>query len=298
MNTRFAAALFLMQVWLGGLALPALAQQRPAEVTLSGTELHQFRSNSGTEYTLYVAPPQVSKPEDGSKHPVLYVLDPAIFFSLVFDTLRLMQLAEELPPLILVGVEQSSSSLPEFFARRYLDLTPSRVPKEEQESSEKLGQEVRTGGAHAFLSLLTDEIFPWVEARYPASSQRGLVGHSLGGLFAAHVLLTSQHTFTHYLISSPSLWWDDRAIFEREKALAAHSKELTSRVFISVGTHEDLVDEEEYEMLPDMLTLVDTLESRGYDGLQLQSHIFVNETHMSVVPAAYSRGLRFLFGCR
>ena len=37
-------------------------------------------------------------------------------------------------------------------------------------------------------------------------------GHSLGGLFGAHTLLTATSTFDRYICSSPSLWWDNAAI--------------------------------------------------------------------------------------
>ena len=45
-----------------------------------------------------------------------------------------------------------------------------------------------------------------------------------------------------------------------------------------------------------MQRLAERLEDRAYDGLELVTCIFEQETHLSVAPAAMSRGLRVVFG--
>ena len=49
-------------------------------------------------------------------------------------------------------------------------------------------------------------------------------------------------------------------------------------------------------MLSDMLRMAETLSAREKRGLELTSHIFEGETHLSVIPATMSRGMRVLFG--
>jgi hypothetical protein len=49
-------------------------------------------------------------------------------------------------------------------------------------------------------------------------------------------------------------------------------------------------------VLPNMIRLAQRLTSRKYVSLQLQSHIFEEETNLSVIPATFSRGLSFLLG--
>lgn len=163
-----------------------------------------------------------------------------------------MLLVNELPPMILVGIDKPTSSVLEALASRVLDLTPTRVPEQEQDYSKLYGQKVQSGGADAFLSVLSGEIIPWVEARYPTSSERGLVGFSLAGLYATHVLLSASDSFTHYLIGSPSLRWDNEIMFERERAYSEEFKDLSARVFLSAGTLE--VGK---LMLPNMLRLAE-----------------------------------------
>ena len=49
-------------------------------------------------------------------------------------------------------------------------------------------------------------------------------------------------------------------------------------------------------MVSNLRDLDATLRSRSYDGLTLTTHLFEGETHLSVVPATISRGLRVVFG--
>jgi hypothetical protein len=50
------------------------------------------------------------------------------------------------------------------------------------------------------------------------------------------------------------------------------------------------------DTIANMQRLAGTLHDRGYDGLELDTFIFEGETHVSVAPAAMSRGLRVVFG--
>jgi predicted alpha/beta superfamily hydrolase len=267
----------------------AVAQEVPPAVTLPRSQLHQFLSPSGVEYNLYVTFPWDYKPDGSVQYPVLYMLDASGQFLLIAQMYYLMRLGNELPSMILVGIDKQTSSVPEALASRVLDLTPTRVPEREHELSKQYGQPVQSGGADVFLSILTGEIIPWVEARYATSSERGLVGFSFGGLYAAHVLLTAPDSFTHYLIGSPSLYWDNEIMFKRESAYSEQFEDLSARVFLSAGTLERA------GYLPNMIRLAERLMSRNYESLQLQSHIFEDEMHLSVIPATFSRGLRFLF---
>ncbi len=273
-----------------GISPSAEAQATPPRVTLGGTESHQFHSEiSARDFELMVALPSGYSDDGDVEYPVLYVLDAGWGFALVVQAYRVMQLGKELQPMILVGIHTPGESVVEHLVNRTLDFTPSRNLEADREETGNFGREFRSGGANVFLRVLSEEIIPWAEARYQAGPERGLAGDSYGGLFALHALLRSPALFTHYLIGSPSLWWDDGVMFEREEAYSAEHKELAARVFMSAGTLED------EGMLPDMLRMGEILTARSYAGLELTTHIFMGETHLSVIPATMSRGMRVLF---
>ena len=230
--TKTAVAGFLaFQIAVGGWGVAA-AQPAPKPVELLASELHEFRTNDGTLYDVYIAFPVGYAPGGDVEYPVLYVTDAFAVFELVAQTARALELGRDIPPIVLVGVDNPVSSYAEWSARRFLSLSPTRVVEFEEERSQRLGQEVRTGGAEVFLAVLTDEIMPWVESHYPVSDERGLYGGSMAGTFATHVLFTSPDTFSHYLIGSPGLKWDNGLGFKQEEAYSRAHNDLDARVFM------------------------------------------------------------------
>lgn len=282
---------FLVAVPLmSGIPVAALAQEEaPPEVSLRGSQLHQFRSKDGREFFIGIKTPREYEQDTDVDFPVLYVLDGRGPFLLVTETYNSLRIGNEIPSMIIIGIVEKPVSAADYFMKRKYNFTPTRVA---ERSPRRNDRQNRTGGADKFLAILTGEILPWVEARYRTSTDRGLAGFSLGGLFATHVLFTAPDSFTHFLIGSPSLWWDNEIMFEREQKFSEESDDLSARVFLSVGSLED----HRLRMVSNAIRMAETLKSRDYKGLQIERHLFEGETHLSVAPATYSRGLRSLFG--
>ena len=142
------------------------------------------------------------------------------------------------------------------------------------------------------MSVLKNEIIPFIEKNYNVNGDRGIEGHSLGGWFAAYCLLQEPELFNRYGINSPALWWDNDKIFEIEKSYSEKNKNLNAQVFITVGSKEG------DEMVPKMTAFADTLKAHNYTGLTLASQIFEGEEHFSVIPASISRTLSVLYAVR
>jgi predicted alpha/beta superfamily hydrolase len=164
------------------------------------------------------------------------------------------------------------------------------------------------GGGPQFLRSLIEEVIPGVEARYRVHpTDRTLIGWSLSGLFGLYVLFHRPETFTRYLLVSPVIWWDDALCFSYEEAWAKQHSDLPARVFCAVGQTEELPGrewppnqmlEEEYlarRMVSSLQELTGRLLSRGYPNLTMESVVFPDEHHLTVFPAALSRGLLQLF---
>jgi predicted alpha/beta superfamily hydrolase len=69
-----------------------------------------------------------------------------------------------------------------------------------------------SGGAAAYRRFLTEELKPWVAARYRTDGRTALMGESLAGLFVAETLLRAPASFDDYIAVSPSLWWNSGAL--------------------------------------------------------------------------------------
>jgi hypothetical protein len=263
----------------------------------------------GTTYDIRIASPK-DLPEAENDAPIFIILDADIHFDLAAEVARLRALDSALEKAFIVGVGYGVE-FREMARLRTKDLTEPLSAEGQRKLSPMtniIGDQ--HGGAEAFLSFLVDDLVPEVGRRRPeASTKRSILfGHSLGGLFVAYSLLTRPDAFACYLASSPPLWWNDFAVLRRLPAFAERVKALPTapRVLVTVGGQEQDeptqidpatgVSLEDAKRLVDAARMVDAAckfaaELRGL-GLPEAHHVaFADESHMSCVPAAISRGI-------
>ncbi len=66
------------------------------------------------------------------------------------------------------------------------------------------------------------ELIPYVNRAYRVDpDDKTIMGLSFSGLFPTYLLFTETDLFEHYVIVSPSLWWDDGVIFCYEEESTA-----------------------------------------------------------------------------
>lgn len=267
------------------------AQTAGGNFSIPGIEQHDFNSKiNGLPYRISVALPFTYSPEDTAHYPVMYVLDGDPNLPLAALIQWNMTYDNEVPKMILVGVGYQAPNFMGTVAYRALDYTPVRDDRADSEMTANHHRKMVSGGAATFPRVMQEEIFPYIESHYRVTADRALAGHSFGGLFAAYVLFARPGLFGRYLISSPSLDWAGGAIARDEAHyFAGGHRDLPARVFLSAGGSEPDV------MVPDVKKLAAVLQGRGYRGLELTSRIFDDETHLSVIPFAFSRGIRVLY---
>jgi predicted alpha/beta superfamily hydrolase len=110
-----------------------------------------------------------------------------------------------------------------------------------------------TGHSADFISFIASELQPMIQARYKTTPDKYLIGQSLGGLLATEILLRNAQLFTHYLIVSPSLWWDNESMLNEAEVLFAQQPDTDRYVFVAVGAHEDKIMQREAMALAEML---------------------------------------------
>lgn len=254
-------------------------QAAPGEPDPFIRDVQTWLTTSASErtYKISVALP-ANYTENGDPYRVLYVTDANAEFGMAVETARL-----NAPGTVVVGIgyDNPGQGFTASGVPRTLDLTPTAIAGAE------------SGGAPEFLAFLRDELVPQIESEFHVSDDRALMGHSFGGLFATYTLLHNDGLFDRFVIASPSIWWDDRTILATEKEYAAANGALDARVFLSVGSLEETTSG--FPMTSDMTAFAQTLASRSYEGLELGAHVFADETHLSVIGAAFSRGIRFIY---
>jgi predicted alpha/beta superfamily hydrolase len=277
--------------------LPSADQELPA-ATLPWSEALTYHSTIvDQDFELSISLPTGYAQTD-TTYPSLYVLDANIGFGIVSNLVRILAtLHKEIPELVVVGIGYPINDLADWVILRNRDLSPTSDPESDEYWMTRLSQAtgrddivIVSGGAPQFLEFIREELIPFVESRYRVSpTDRALMGHSRGGLFAHYVLFRHPETFDRYLISSASNQWDDNILLRYEQAYFDSHGDLDARVFMSYGSLEDEVG------IENMYKMKALLLSRAYPNLELETHLFEDENHGSVSPGAFSRGLRVLY---
>ena len=270
---------------------------------------------SGTgQLTISVAAPMAPMPN--AAVPVLYVVDGDLLFGMAAEIARALTSVAAFPAYYVVGIGYDAA-YSDVLKLRTADLAPP-IGEEALQALGGLGEAIggaASGGGDAFLAFLVDTLQPEMAARYPqtADGPQILFGHSLGGLFTARALLNRPDSFSTFIVSSPSLWWDSFAILRElpsfRERLAALPRQ--PRLFVDVGAREQElptsvpdrigVTLEEAQSQIRAARMVDAARefaaALGEAGLTDVRHVaFAEDDHVSAAPAAILHGMRFALG--
>lgn len=259
-----------------------------------GTESRLLQSRFvDQEFQISVALPVFHGRGAEKKCPVIYVLDANFYFGLVTEMTRIMAQCFEFPDTVVVGigypwVEPAHEAYDLASGLRTRDLTPvtSSFAETEVLIHSPALDHVESGGASKFLQFVLEELIPWVEAGYPAEpSDRTLLGHSWGGLFALYALL---HTtiFHKYVVCDPDVNYGDKVLFEYEREYARMHDTLTANLFIANSREEKPRQKEEF---------VSILEKRNYRDLVITHKDILNCRHCEAVGPSFQAGLKAVF---
>jgi uncharacterized protein len=256
------------------------------------------RSANGVDYRLYVRKP-LREPREGESVVTVYVLDAHWNFPSAVTMLANREAMGHFPPTLFVGIGYPDDESGGREEHRTRDYTPTAFAPSDPGSHFLKPEDYQgSGGGPAFADVLQKQIMPYVESHYQVDrSRRVIIGKSMSGLAAMHILLTRPELFSDYLLISPALWWDDyfkpfeeRAINRLESASRAQKLARPTQVYIAIGDGEERLG-----MLADVYVLGRALRLRNDPALDLKIQLLDNEIHESIFATGYSQGLRHLF---
>ena len=296
--TAFSSLLLSACLLAAGASAQAVPPAVPASAyVLDATEVIDLHARElKRDYQLFVALPE-SYREGTRRYPVLFVTDAGYGFPLARAIAGRLAKHGHLEETIVVGMSYAKGDTPVYSRRR--DYTPS-VPRGSGYRSDMAARAPAFGEAEAYGRFITSEVFALVAARYRADMGRKIfAGHSYGSLLGLELLLTQPHAFEHYILGSPSLWYDGGILFERERAYAAGHRDMPASVYFGIGARETLApgkrrsrSEEDADMVADLREFDAALKSHRYPGLKTRLAVFADEDHASVFPLVLTHGLR------
>ncbi len=249
---------------------------------------------SGRRYEVWVDLPPGVAASRTDLLPSVFVTDAPYAFPMVRALRhRVGQRGQNIADFVLVGLAGPADESAVDMRNR--DYTPTDPSQRAGHSSRHYGGR-GYGGGPAYLSYVAKVVVPAVSAAYGLDPRRRLIlGHSYGALLAVQALLSRPDCFSHYILGSPSFWFDDSVLLKTLPALLQSRRDLNAQVFQYVGGYEAIGRgsrfNSEVDMVADARRFQTLLERSHFPSLRLRTQVLNGEDHLTVAPAGATQGL-------
>lgn len=165
--------------------------------------------------------------DTGDSLPVLIMLDGGIKedFPHLANTLAKLIATKEIPPTILVAIENTE---------RRRDLTgPTNVAKD-KEIAPLVGESAN------FRNFIKTEVIPEIQKKYHTTTEKGIIGESLAGLFVTETLLIEPELFDYYIAFDPSLWWNNADLVKKSHEHLAKLPSIEKRFWFAGSKEKEI----------------------------------------------------------
>lgn len=200
-------------------------------------------------------------------YPVIYLLDGRTHFQHAIGAVSFLAKHGQMPESIIVSIHNVD---------RNRDFSPVNV--------EKIPT---SGGADKFLNFLSDELAVYMNKNYRTSEFSLLVGHSFGGTFAVHSLLTKPEVFDAYVAISPYLHFAESYLVKQAETELKSAYKNKKHFYMTVG------DEPKYfEPLQKFASLV---AEKSSDAINFEYQKMMDENHGSIPYISLYKGVQYAF---
>jgi predicted alpha/beta superfamily hydrolase len=233
-------------------------------------------------FNIFVRLPKDYKQDGATLYPVIYHLDGNAFFDPIAESVERLVNKKKITDAIVVGIGYQDAYVMDSLRNR--DYTFPEAPAMD---SFRI-----SGGAERFYGFIKQELQPYITRTYRTdTSNRIIMGHSLGGYFVLYSLLKDMQgdaSFDHYVAASPSLWYNNFYIAEQFKNLKGLETKKR-RVYLSLGESEAAEDPlNRFEDFGQILLDNDLIDPRirVYEGME----------HMGTAIPSFEDGIEFILG--
>jgi predicted alpha/beta superfamily hydrolase len=229
----------------------------------------------GETRTLNIYLPEGYSPDSAATYPVIYLLDGSANedFIHIAGIVQFLTMIGAMPKSIVAGIANVD---------RRRDFTfPTTIETDKKNYP-------TTGSSAKFMVFIEKELQSFVQKKYKTNNSKTIIGQSLGGLFAAEVLLKKPYLFNNYIIVSPSLWWNNESLLATAPAFAEKYTGSNIHVYISVGS-------EGKQMEDDAKQLAEILQTPAKKNLQIDFVPLPDENHLTILHNSVYKGFKTLY---
>lgn len=225
--------------------------------------------------TVNIYLPEGYSPDSSATYPVIYLLDGSANedFIHIAGIVQFLTMIAAMPKSIIAGIANVD---------RRRDFTfPTTIEKDKKDYP-------TTGSSEKFMVFIEKELQPFIQKKYKTNNFKTIIGQSLGGLFAAEVLLKNPGLFNNYIIVSPSFWWNDESLLTAAPKLLEKQTVDNIHVYISVGS-------EGKQMEDDAKHFVEILQASGKKNLVVNFLSLPAESHLTILHNSVYKGFGILY---
>lgn len=141
-----------------------------------------------------------------------------------------------------------------------------------------------SGKSEKFIAFIEKELQPFIDSNYRTNKIKTIIGQSLGGLLATEILFKKPDLFDNYIIVSPSLWWNDEKLLDRELTTYNSNKSI----YIAGGKEGEVMERTTKE-------LFDKLKENKKENTMLFYNFLKNKTHGDALHLAVYNAFEKIF---
>jgi uncharacterized protein len=246
--------------------------------------------NEKRKFRIYVPTASSESAYGKQRYPIIYSIDgDENYFTMLAGTVRYLSTIYEpvIPEYIVVNIMDTD---------RTRDCTPTHRAYDPYYAT--------SGGSENFISFIEKELIPYIDAKYPTTTNRTITGGSLAGLLSMQVFLHHNQLFNSYIPSDPSLWWDDDLTVKQAEKVLANTKYKGTSLYIGIanniptGWDINTVEKDTSRAsghIRPILKMKKVLEKNKDNGLNFQSKYYNDETHFSINLMTIYDALRFMY---
>ncbi len=217
-------------------------------------------------------------------YPTIYLLDAEWHFEITHAITKEMAVQDQIPAHILIGIPHITPP------KRFKELTFSTSKVDDLGRPDSVGiwtDTANTGRGIAFLRFLEQEVVPTVNQLYPTNGFDVLVGHSLGGYFAAHAL-SRPTTFNAFQAYDASVWYNDGDAMALLQAQLP--KAHATNVYLTTATDSGRQDQNFIDKIAALGTAL-----QAYPNINVAAKVYENENHGTMLLLSVLDGFKQLY---
>ncbi|QSB26266.1 alpha/beta hydrolase [Flavobacterium sp. CLA17] len=238
----------------------------------------------GENRILNIYLPEDYKPENATKYPVIYLLDGSADEDFIHIAglvqFNSFEWINQVPKSIVVGIATVD---------RRRDFTfPTSIEKDQKRFA-------TSGHSEKFIAFIEKELQPFIDKKYKTTASKTIIGQSLGGLLETEILLKKPTLFNHYVIVSPSIWWNNGSILNLDSPIFQQNFAQETAVYIAVGKEGLTPTEIPRVMEVDANLLAEKIKAPKSKNIKVFFDYLPQENHGTILHPAVSNAFKFFY---